>query len=587
MNQDKNRKALRKTVAAALTLLSILSMVAIMGPVTGAEAGTVEFDDTWYKLTDTVKITVVDKDEDKPVQVQETFLAALPAGWSTVIVSHTPIVWPDKPVIIEDLNTGLQYQAGAVDTVNGVVGFTAPVDFPKGVNVTYTYDGINEVSVLLKNPKTGQEATVVLKETGPKTGKFEIVLANYDFSALGLANKDTVYVIYEDKDPAGTRFDTARIDTGSPTISEQFPAPTGYANTKRPTITFKLKDPDAPADGSGLDWDKFSVSLDGNSITDKVSKDIATGVVTYTPTADLSLGTHSVAVAILDKAGNSLVGGSWSFDIVLMPTNVVGIKCTVDPSVLPADDISTAKIEVKLVDSLGMVVPVKGILVDMSTNLGALTADKWTDITGIATGYIKSKDKKTGTATITVKVGSWSSTLQVTFVPPPMTLSLKAGWNLVSLVRPAADSSVSGVFGTTGKIEKVYSYQAGTWKTSFWDGSAWVGTLTSIEDGKGYWVYCNKDIDQKVPLKVTDPWELPPSYDLTAGWNLIGYTSLTGQSSSASDYFLSLKEDGNPIWVSAYFYVGGYTLVKPGAAYTIEPGQGCWIYLTEPGTLVP
>ena len=584
MNQDKNRKALRKTVAAALTLLSILSMVAIMGPVTGAEAGTVEFDDTWYKLIDTVKVTVVDKDEDKPVAISNE---AHTVQSNSFTLSKTPVVYPVPPVIVKDAaNPSIIY---TVVTVNKDTGVVTTLGVADGTNVLvdYTYDGINEVQVLLKNPKTGQEALVKCIETGAKTGKFEIVLTDYDFSALGLVNKDTVYVIYEDKDPAGTRFDTARIDTGLPTISDQFPAPTGYANTKRPTITFKLKDPDAPADGSGLNWDKFSVSLDGTPITDKVSKDTATGVVTYTPTADLSLGTHSVAVAIPDKAGNTLVGGSWSFEIVLMPTNVVGIQCTVDPSVLPADDKTTATIKVKLVDSLGMVVPVKGILVDMSTNLGALTADKWTDITGIATGTIKSKDKKTGTATITVKVGSWSSTLQVTFVPPPMTLSLKAGWNLVSLVRPPADSSVSGVFGTTGKIEKVYSYQAATWKTSFWDGSAWVGTLTSIEDGKGYWVYCNKDIDREVPLKVTDPWELPPSYSLTAGWNLIGYTSLTGLPSEASAYFLSLKEDGNPIWVSAYFYVGGYTLVKPGLSYTIEPGQGCWIYLTEPGTLVP
>jgi len=593
MTRIKIRRV-RRTAAITAILLVITSMVSFIGIVGGATAGTVELDKEWYSGTDTITVTVTDPDENKPVQITDE-PHNVPAGETTITVDHTPIVYPECPVVVTDTTGETVYAIASVNPSAGTITLTAPIDpaNPADVLVDYTYDGVNEITVDIRDESgTVLVDDLVLTETGADTGVFTGTTTD-TVGALGLTDGALFYAIYEDESPAGTRFDTARVDMAQPTISDK--TPEGYVNTKRPTISFKLEDPGAPDDGSGLDWDSFDVTLtpDGSSIKDDGT--LVDGVFTYAPTSDLDEGTYTVSVQINDNVGNALTD-SFSFTVKTIPETIAGIHVSIDEDTLYADDTTSATITVQLVDNMGFPVLEEGILVDMSTDIGQLAdvlgyEDPWTDTNGKYQRAIKSKNRQTGVATVTIQVGSWTETLQVTFIPSPMNLELSKGWNLVSIRRSPADPSVSGVFGETGKIEKVYSYEDGSWKTSFWDGSAWVGTLSTIEDGKGYWVYCNEDVVREIPLKVSDPWELPPSYELDAGWNLIGYTSLTGNPSLASNYFASLTKEGNPIWASAYFYdpETGYTLVKPSTASekTINPGEACWIYLLEPGTLVP
>ncbi|MBI2907584.1 MAG: hypothetical protein HYX92_08025 [Chloroflexi bacterium] len=173
-------------------------------------------------------------------------------------------------------------------------------------------------------------------------------------------------------------------------------------------------------------------------------------------------------------------------------------------------------------------------------------------------------------------------------VSPVVTIKLAKGWNLISVPRRLVEDSVADVLGAVA--DKVYTYDTTTGEWDFGTSSdgAWTGSLTSIEDGKGYWI--NSLIDGELNLTL-EPKELltvpTPRYSLAGGYNLIGFTSMDLlPSANLGGHLASLAGK----WVSIYRYSPetGYEIARPGAGFnSLEMGRGYIINLSEQGDLVP
>jgi hypothetical protein len=204
------------------------------------------------------------------------------------------------------------------------------------------------------------------------------------------------------------------------------------------------------------------------------------------------------------------------------------------------------------------------------------------------------------TASATDTAGNKKSDVAGTFTITAKTktsISLRPGNNLVSFPNTPESTDPNDVFPAA--VKSVLTYDptvAGGWLTLVRDDAgSLVGTITAIDASKAYWV----ETDKFDPIKVVIPalssgsQTLPPSYDLTVGYNLVPVTTLN-KSVTAIDadlYFTGLK------WTAALTFdteAGTYTRIVPDSGTTatttgdtLSVGKGYWVFLREAGTLVP
>jgi uncharacterized repeat protein (TIGR01451 family) len=182
--------------------------------------------------------------------------------------------------------------------------------------------------------------------------------------------------------------------------------------------------------------------------------------------------------------------------------------------------------------------------------------------------------------------------------PPPepnyLELELDAGWNLISLpVIPTdgvsttmADYDINDVLGeveaNVDDVFGVWSYWGEAWTSAVpVGGGAYAGDLTMVEDGKGFWInMAAPDTLNVTGIPLLDAPNLPPTYDLNVGWNLIGFKSAMPR--TAGDYLAGIAGK----YVIIYRFVDGvYSIVQ--ADENMMPGEGYWIALTDTGTIYP
>lgn len=107
---------------------------------------------------------------------------------------------------------------------------------------------------------------------------------------------------------------TFYIDLVNPLITPLHPIGTVY-NDYRPTISAYLDE--VYQSNSGIDIELVSMSLDGNPVPAEITPaDDLDAIISYTPTADLPIGQHSVTINATDNAGRES-GLSWKFTINL------------------------------------------------------------------------------------------------------------------------------------------------------------------------------------------------------------------------------------------------------------------------------
>ncbi|AKX93072.1 Ig-like domain-containing protein [Neomoorella thermoacetica] len=163
------------------------------------------------------------------------------------------------------------------------------------------------------------------------------------------------------------------------------------------------------------------------------------------------------------------------------------------------------------------------------------------------------------------------------------TVALKAGWNLVSLPlipkEPAIDTVLAGVYGN---LDTVWGYDTttGTW-SSYAPGAP--STLTQMRDGRGYWVKVNNDCSFAVDGVVLPmPPQVPPSYELVPGWNLIGFKSTVPK--KASEYLAAMAGKYTVIYG---FDAATQRFQQVLADDNLQPGKGYWVAVTDSGRIYP
>jgi len=167
---------------------------------------------------------------------------------------------------------------------------------------------------------------------------------------------------------------------------------------------------------------------------------------------------------------------------------------------------------------------------------------------------------------------------------PVTTISLTTGWNLVSLPQIPTNSSILSVLGPVmPNVIGVYYWDAGNatpdW-LSYVPGPT-PDNLSEMNDGKAYWVHMNAT----VPLSVFGddlpaPGIVPHSYNLVAGWNMLGFKSTTPR--AVTGYLAAINGKYTRIYG---FNEPSYSVVNPTG--DLQPTCGYWIAMTEAGVVYP
>ena len=190
-------------------------------------------------------------------------------------------------------------------------------------------------------------------------------------------------------------------------------------------------------------------------------------------------------------------------------------------------------------------------------------------------------------------VGSDTSNAVFTISPAPVTaepvtsIELSEGWNLISpmLYIPSENQDpatlLAAVKDNVDIVWGNYDPATGGWNT--YNPSLEVNDLTAMRDGKGYWVNmaASDTLDlSTLGTELPEPPQVPPTYSVVVGWNLIGFKSTTPK--AASDYLSAISGQYTMIYG---FANDAYFVVQ--RSQDLEPGKGYWIAVTESGTIYP
>ena len=110
------------------------------------------------------------------------------------------------------------------------------------------------------------------------------------------------------------------------------------------------------------------------------------------------------------------------------------------------------------------------------------------------------------------------------------------------------------------------------------------GTLTTMEDGLGYWVYAT--VPDTLTVYGTQAGHPGPDYPVLSDWNMVGFTSTIDM---ALETYLATVAGNYSI---IYHWNAGSWLwwqkSNPASTFTdMEPTYGYWLYLTSGGTITP
>jgi hypothetical protein len=158
------------------------------------------------------------------------------------------------------------------------------------------------------------------------------------------------------------------------------------------------------------------------------------------------------------------------------------------------------------------------------------------------------------------------------------TISLKTGWNLISLPISPSNSSIAEVLKSAGSaIAAVYSYavRAGRYLTYLPTDSG-SNDLTTMEPGPGYWVY----VDSAAELRISGE-KANGTLDLAEGWNLVGVNSLSSMRVESALAGIEGKYDAVYEFNNETNSYTGYLPPSVTDLKSLKPGLGYWIYMND------
>jgi len=158
-------------------------------------------------------------------------------------------------------------------------------------------------------------------------------------------------------------------------------------------------------------------------------------------------------------------------------------------------------------------------------------------------------------------------------------LTLYPGWNLISPPLIPENATIQDMLGPVlDKVERVWSYDPLTKSWGVYNPTG-PSNLATMTDGLGYWVKMNATVTITFSVygyeNIPGP-NVPPTYRVYPGWNLIGVKSL--ETLNTSDYLKGVD------YVRIWGYISGQWVRDPSQ---MMPGFGYWIYVSEEGYIVP
>ncbi|KKS65907.1 MAG: hypothetical protein UV34_C0005G0017 [Parcubacteria group bacterium GW2011_GWB1_42_6] len=157
-------------------------------------------------------------------------------------------------------------------------------------------------------------------------------------------------------------------------------------------------------------------------------------------------------------------------------------------------------------------------------------------------------------------------------------IAMSAGWNLISLPVIITNTDIESVLSEIYdeiNLVKYYDWnEADLWKTYSPAGG---GDLTSMEDGKGYWIFMNSPATLNVAgTEMEEPPAMSPIYHVYPGWNLIGFKSVSARM-LALDYLQSLAGTG--------YILMDKSNINKNDGY-MASGEGYWLWMNREGDIV-
>jgi len=175
---------------------------------------------------------------------------------------------------------------------------------------------------------------------------------------------------------------------------------------------------------------------------------------------------------------------------------------------------------------------------------------------------------------------TWSFTVKATYYE----IALELGWNLISLPLIPENSSIEAVLEGVPNVVSVWTYDAATGNWYVYSPVDATNTMTEMKDGPGYWVMMDRSARLIVRGVTMYPGgeQVPPSYPVYEGWNLIGFKST--EEMAAEEYLASVWSLFEKPWTYPLVYYPGD---KFYSVEYMEPGYGYWLYMVADGVIIP
>ena len=146
-------------------------------------------------------------------------------------------------------------------------------------------------------------------------------------------------------------------------------------------------------------------------------------------------------------------------------------------------------------------------------------------------------------------------------------LILSEGWNLVSLPK-IENTSINEVIKLFGNFERIVALKNGEWyayDTVYSQNS----NLNELSEAEGFWIKMNEETN----ISIENESAGYVTFNLTKGWNLIGYPSLEVQ--YVNDLFQDVIEDIELL----YIFNNTYKSFNPNLPtnFSIHPGMGIFV----------
>ncbi len=158
-------------------------------------------------------------------------------------------------------------------------------------------------------------------------------------------------------------------------------------------------------------------------------------------------------------------------------------------------------------------------------------------------------------------------------------INLSVGWNFISFPKLPVDKSITNVLADVSKNARiVWGFDNNTKEWLKWNPS--ISTLTTIESGKGYWIYMNNPAILSIDSQPSSMQAIP----FYNGWNLIGFNGKDGSDIMAALSGISDK------WEIVWSYENGLWKAKPNPSInytTTQPldnfykGKAYWIKISS------